>query len=61
MKINRFRYLYLYVWVYFILGFVRVMMDMDLNTSRYVFYFQDELHPLKERLLNQTLQNARQN
>lgn len=61
MKINRFRYLYLYVWVYLILGFVRVMMDMDLNTSRYVFYFQDELHPLKERLLNQTLQNARQN
>ena len=59
--IRQFRYLYLYFWIYFILGFARVMMDMDLNTSRFVFYFQDDLHPLKENLLNQTLRNARQN
>ncbi len=40
---------------YFVLLFTRIMMSMTTNTAQFVFYFQENLHPLKEQqmLINQ--------
>lgn len=57
-KISWYKIRYVLFVSYFLLLFFRCMVNMSTNTTQYVFYFQNELHGMKQNQRNMLIRNV---